>query len=190
MPDVAIIGGGPAGLSAALFTAKNGLDTTVFDTDDTAMHAAHLWNYLGIKSIGGSEYMEIAREQVDEQGAERKQGEEVTGVEKADNGFTITAKSNESDESNEYDAKYVVFTTGRARQVAEAVGCELDDDGTVKTDVDNATTVENAYAAGWTARADKIQAAISVGGGAAAALDILSVEKGRAFHDFDTPEKG
>ncbi|SIQ98737.1 Pyridine nucleotide-disulphide oxidoreductase [Haladaptatus litoreus] len=188
MTNVVIIGGGPAGLSAALFTAKNGLDTVVFDTDETAMHAAHLWNYLGIKSIGGSEYMEIAREQVDEQGAERKQGEEVTSVEKSDDGFTITAESDESDDAKEYDAKYVVFTTGRARDMAEKLGCELNDDGTVAIDMDNATTVENAYAAGWTARADKIQAAISVGGGAAAGLDILSAEKGRAFHDFDTPE--
>ncbi len=72
--------------------------------------------------------------------------------------------------------------------MAEDLGCELNDDGTVKTDMDNETTVENAYAAGWSARSDKIQAAISVGGGAAAGLDILSTEKGRAFHDFDTPE--
>ncbi len=92
MSDVAVIGGGPAGLSAALFTAKNGLDTVVFDTDGTAMHAAHLFNYLGIKSIDGEEFLEVAREQVDEQGAERKQGEEVTNVEQADNGFTVTTE--------------------------------------------------------------------------------------------------
>ncbi|KZN23992.1 thioredoxin reductase [Haladaptatus sp. R4] len=182
MSDVAVIGGGPAGLSAALFTAKNGLDTVVFDTDGTAMHAAHLFNYLGIKSIGGDEFLGIAREQVDEQGAERKQGEEVTNVEESDDGFTVTT------ENGEYDATYVVFTTGQSRDMAEALGCELNDNGTVKTDSDSATTVENAYAAGWTARSDKIQAAISVGGGAAAGLDILSTEKGRAFHDFDTPD--
>ncbi len=182
MTDVAVIGGGPAGLSTALFTAKNGLDTVVFDTDETAMHAAHLFNYLGIKSIDGSEFMEIAREQVDEQGAERKQGEEVTSVERADDGFTVAT------DSGEYDANYIVFTTGRAREMAEELGCELNDDGTVKTDMDNATTVDDAYAAGWSARADKIQAAISVGGGAAAGLDILSAEKGSAFHDFDTPD--
>jgi thioredoxin reductase (NADPH) len=182
MSDVAVIGGGPAGLSAALFTAKNDLDTVVFDTDDTAMHAAWLYNYLGIESIAGDEFMEVARKQVDDHGAERKQGEEVTAVERADDGFTVTT------DSDEYDAKYVVFTTGRSRDMAEALGCELAGDGTVEIDMDNATTVENAYAAGWTARADKIQAAISVGGGAAAGLDILSAEKGRAFHDFNTPD--
>jgi len=35
MSIVAVIGGGPAGSSAALFTAKNGLDTVLFDTDHT-----------------------------------------------------------------------------------------------------------------------------------------------------------
>jgi len=40
-PDVLVVGGGPAGLSAALFTQKNGLETTVFDTDGTWMHKAH-----------------------------------------------------------------------------------------------------------------------------------------------------
>lgn len=32
--NVAVIGGDPAGLSTVLFAAKNGLDTTLFDTDE------------------------------------------------------------------------------------------------------------------------------------------------------------
>jgi len=41
MVTVAIVGGGPAGLSAGLFAGKNGLDTMLFDTDKTWMHKAH-----------------------------------------------------------------------------------------------------------------------------------------------------
>ena len=57
MTDVLIVGGGAAGLSAALFTAKNGLETTVFDTDTTWLHKAHLFNYPGIQSVDGSNYL-------------------------------------------------------------------------------------------------------------------------------------
>ncbi|MFC6732509.1 MULTISPECIES: NAD(P)/FAD-dependent oxidoreductase [unclassified Haladaptatus] len=181
MTDVAIVGGGPAGLSAALFTAKNGLDTIVFDTDKTSLHYAHLFNYLGIKSIDGDEFLRIGREQVSKQGADRRD-EKVTAVEQTDDGFQVTTGD------GEYDARYVVLATGQSRDVAKDLDCDMNDDKTVAVDADNETSVENVYAAGWAARKDKIQAAISVGGGAAAALDILSKEQGKPFHDFDTPE--
>lgn len=46
--DVAVIGGGPAGCSAALFTARSGLDTVVFDRGRSSIqHCAYLENYLG-----------------------------------------------------------------------------------------------------------------------------------------------
>ena len=75
MADVVIGGGGPAGLSAALFTAKNGLETRLFDTDGTWMHEAHLYNYLGIESEDGTQFVAEAREQVDGFGVVRHQGE-------------------------------------------------------------------------------------------------------------------
>jgi len=179
---VAIVGGGPAGLSTALYTAKNGLDTLVFDTDSTWVHSAHLSNYLGIESIDGDDFLEIARHQVDTFGADRHQDEEITDIESTDSGFAI-----ESDRGH-YDAKYVVLATGQARDLASLLGCEFNANGTVRVDEDNGTTVENVYAAGWIARKDKIQVAISVGMGSSAGLDILSKEQGRPFHDFDTPE--
>lgn len=181
MTDVAIIGGGPAGLSGALFTAKNDLETIVFDTDDTSLHYAHLFNYLGIPSIDGDEFLEVARDQVADHGAERR-AEEVTSIETAADGFVLTTAG------GDYTATYIIFATGQSRELARELGCEMRENGTVAVDGDAATSLDGAYAAGWIARKDKVQAAISVGMGAAAALDILSEETGEPFHDFDTPD--
>lgn len=183
MADVIVVGDGPAGLSAALFTAKNGLDTQVFGTDETSVHKALLRNYLGIEEVRGTEFMETAREQVAAHGAELVD-REVVGIEDTLDGFEV------STEFDSFAAEYVVLATGYDRDVAEALGCEFEEiNGTevVTVDRNNETTVENVYAAGWTTRPEKIQAAVSVGAGAIAALDILSDVKGQPFRDFDTP---
>ncbi|WP_075938349.1 FAD-dependent oxidoreductase [Halosegnis longus] len=181
MTDVVVIGGGPAGLSAALFTAKNGLETTVFDTDGTWMHKAHLFNYPGIGSVDGSNLLDTMREQVDDFGVDRKQGVEVTDVAATDGGFAVTA------DEESYDADYVVLATGANRDLAEGLECTFTDEDIVDVDVTMETSVENAYATGGMVRAEEWQAVISAGDGAAAALNILTKEKGEHYHDFDVP---
>ncbi|WP_254524246.1 FAD-dependent oxidoreductase [Natrinema caseinilyticum] len=182
MPDVAIVGGGPAGLSAALFTGKNGLETIVFDTDETWMHKAHLFNYPGIRSISGEEFMKLTRGQVRDRGADVRVGEEVTDIESDDDGFRI-----ETDDT-EYVADYVVLATGADRSVAEDLEVEFDDEGTVDVDLQMETSVDDLYATGAMVRAEEWQAVIAAGDGASAALNILSKEKGEHFHDFDVPD--
>jgi thioredoxin reductase (NADPH) len=179
MSTVAIVGGGPAGLSAGLFTAKNGLDTLVFDTDETWMHKAHLFNYLGIDSIDGSEFMSQIREQVDGFGVERHQ-KAVTSVSEDGDSFTV-----ETDDG-EHSADYLVLATGADRGLAEELGCAFDGE-TVDVDLGMETSVEDAYATGAMVRDQEWQAVISAGDGGAAALDILSKEEGEHFHDFDVP---
>ena len=181
MATVTIVGGGPAGLSAALFTAKNGLETTVFDTDETWMHKAHLFNYPGIGSVDGDAYMATLRQQADDFGVERHQDTEVTGIDGHDDGFTVATAD------GDHDADYVVLATGANRDLAENLGCERTDEGTVDVGVSMETSVADAYATGAMVRAEEWQAVISAGDGAAAALNILTKEKGEHFHDFDTP---
>ncbi|MGB9933787.1 FAD-dependent oxidoreductase [Haloarcula amylolytica] len=181
MTDVLVVGGGPAGLSAALFTQKNGLETSVFDTDGTWMHKAHLFNYLGVGSQDGSAFMETARTQVDSFGVDRKQDTEVTDVQQTDAGFEVAT------EDDTYEAPYLVLATGANRDLAESLGCDMTDEEVVDVDVTMETSVADAYATGGMVRAEEWQAVISAGDGAAAGLNILTKEKGEHFHDFDTP---
>jgi len=180
MADVLVVGGGPAGLSAALFAQKNGLETTVFDADETWMHKAHLFNYPGIGSQDGTAFVETLRTQVDSFGVERRQGEEVTDVSTTGGGFAVSTGE------GDYEASYLVLATGANRELAEALGCAFDGD-VVDVDVTMETSVEDAYATGAMVRAEEWQAVISAGDGAAAALNVLTKERGEHYHDFDTP---
>jgi len=180
MAHVIVVGGGPAGLSAALFTAKNGVETTVFDGDGSWVHKAHLFNYLGVGSMNGSAFLEVARAQVDSFGVERHD-QEVTDVEADGDGFSVTT------DGGTHDADYVVLATGADRSLAESLGCAFDGD-LVDVDLTMETSVGDAYATGAMVRAEEWQAIISAGDGAAAALNILTKEEGEHFHDFDVPD--
>jgi thioredoxin reductase len=194
MHDVIVVGGGPAGLSAALFTAKNDLDTLVFDTDETWMHKAHLFNYLGIDSMDGTEYVEQSREQVEEFGVSLRE-EEVTAVEETAEGFAVeTEAETEAGEAVDqtagdqtYEGRYLILATGADRSLAASLHCEFTDEDVVDVNVSMETSVADAYATGAMVRAEEWQAIIAAGDGAAAALNVLSKEKGEHFHDFDVP---
>lgn len=181
--DVIVVGGGPAGLSAALFASKNGLDAVAFDTDKTWMHKAHLFNYLGIRSMDGSVFLDRAREQATaDHGATLHEDTEVESVATDGDGFVVTA------DGEEHTADYLVLATGANRDLAEDLGCDFTDEDVVEADVTMETSVEDAYATGAMVRAEEWQAVISAGDGAAAALNILTKEKGEHYHDFDVPD--
>lgn len=180
MADVIVIGDGPGGLSAALFLAKKGLSVTVFGQDETAMHAAKLYNYLGIPEILGSAFQRVAREQVAACGAELR-AEAVEGIEQDGEGFRVRAGG------TDHEARYLVLSEGKKPRLAPALGIEVGTDG-VQVDRNGRTSVDRVYAVGRMARPGRSQAIISAGDGAAAALDILAREKGKAaFVDWDVP---
>jgi thioredoxin reductase len=182
MAHVAVVGGGPAGLSAALFTAKNGLETTLLDAGETWLHRAHLFNYPGIDSRDGTAFVADLGEQVRSFGADLYTETTVTHVEKDGSEFHLTAAG------GLLAADYLVLATGTDRSLASALGCAFTSNpSVVAVDLSMETSVRDAYATGAMVRASEWQAVIAAGDGAAAALSILSKERGAGFHDFDVP---
>jgi thioredoxin reductase len=179
MSNVIIIGDGPAGLSAALFLAKNGQQVAVFGIDKTAMHSAKLYNYLGIPEIVGSDFQKIAREQVQKFGAQIH-GQEVTGIEQTETGFAITTAGGER-----HEGKYLVIAEGKSIKLAQSLGLTITSSG-VQVDSNYRSSIERLYVVGRSTRLARSQAIISAGTGAVAALDILASEKGKDFVDYDT----
>lgn len=178
---VIIVGDGPGGLSAALFLAKNGHDATVFGQDKTAMNHAYLYNYLGIPEIAGTEFQEIARNQVQGFGAEIRD-EEVMSV-AIDGIFEVTT------DSGSHQSDYLILTEGKTPDLARSLAVDEDDSGAIVVDRDMRSSIDNLYVVGRSARPTRSQAIISAGAGAVAALDILAREAGADVQDWDTPPK-
>jgi thioredoxin reductase (NADPH) len=70
--DVAVVGGGPAGLTSALYTTRLGHDTVVVDRGGgraAMMRDTH--NVIGVtEHVSGNEFLQTGREQVESYGAE------------------------------------------------------------------------------------------------------------------------
>ena len=183
MPDVLIIGDGPGGLSAALFLAKNKLDVLVLGQDKTAMHWALLRNYLGIPEMVGSEFQRIARAQVTGFGGAIRDAR-VESIAPVDGGYRATLEGGET-----VDARYLVLSEGKGPRLARELGLVFDENTGIATDKNARTSLDNVYVVGRSARPGRSQAVISAGDGAAAAIDILSRERGEDVTDWDEPPK-
>lgn len=183
MPDVIVIGDGPGGLSAALFLAKNQLDVVVFGQDKTAMNYALVKNYLGIPEILGTEFQRVARQQVTGLGA-RIRDQVVEAIAVAGARFTVTLEGGE-----QLTARYLVLSEGKGPRLAKQLGLAFDDANGIATDRNARSSLDGVYIVGRSARPGRSQAIISAGDGAAAAIDILSREKGENFVDWDEPPK-
>ncbi len=117
MYDVAIVGGGPAGLTAALYSARYGLKTVFFETFDPVSQlslAAKIENYPGFEG-SGMELLEKMKEQAVKAGAEWKM-ERVLKITKEDKIFKLVT------EGGEYSAKAVIIATGGKHREAGIEG--------------------------------------------------------------------
>lgn len=117
MASIVIVGGGPAGLSAAVYAARANMQTTVLYQGDGALGKTDkIENYFGFSDpISGAELLARGRAQAVRLGAALVQAE-VTGVEYADKGFTVkTAEA-------AFAADAVILATGAPRAVPKIPG--------------------------------------------------------------------
>jgi thioredoxin reductase (NADPH) len=109
--DLIILGGGPAGLTAALYTAREFIDTLVIERAAFGGQAAgteRLENMPGFPAgIGGMEFSQRLREQAERFGVELLQAQEVTKIRTHGNYHSVQTGSGER-----YSARAVLIATG------------------------------------------------------------------------------
>lgn len=110
--DIAIVGAGPAGLSAAVYAASDGLRTIVLERDvpgGQASHTSAIENFFGFPNgIGGSELARLAGRQAEGFGAELTLLRGVSGNRtERDGRFVIEVEG-----GYEFSAPVVVAATG------------------------------------------------------------------------------
>ena len=108
MHDIIVIGGGPAGMTAALYALRNNKSVLILEKEAFGGQIAtspRLENYPTIESISGSEWADRLFEQITNLGAEFEL-EDVEFVEKIDNIFHV--KTN----YGEHEALAVIVANG------------------------------------------------------------------------------
>jgi thioredoxin reductase len=109
--DIAILGGGPAGLQAALVLSRTRKKIIVFDDPEPSRNAAShgVHGFLGIDGLLPADIRKIAWEQIDKYGSAEFRVEKIVNVSKEeDNGiFIITSNSETS-----IKAKKVILAVG------------------------------------------------------------------------------
>lgn len=183
MYDIAIIGAGPAGASAAIFTAKAGKKTVLFDHDKSITKRAWVENHYGVTEVTGPELVETGKKQAVKFGAEQINGT-VVNIEKVENGFTVQT------EEGTYEAKHVILATGLLADLAEKIGLTTKP-GTepripknVVVNAEGKTEIEGIWAAG-TIAGVSVHTIITAGDGARVAINVISEINGARYVDHD-----
>ena len=107
--DLIILGGGPAGLNAALYAKRGGIDVAIIDTSSVGgqpVNYLEIENYLGFPTIQGWELAEKFEQHIDKFNIQKFQNEEIQNVD-----LISTVKSVQT-LKNKYLAKTIIIATG------------------------------------------------------------------------------
>ncbi|MGW1613647.1 FAD-dependent oxidoreductase [Streptomyces sp. NPDC002285] len=121
--DLVVIGGGPAGLGAAVYGASEGLRTVLVERSATggqAGQSSRIENYLGFPDgVSGAQLTDRARRQAARFGAEILTAREVTGLE-----VSGAARIVRFSDGSAVAAHSVILATGVSYRQLAAPGCD------------------------------------------------------------------
>lgn len=107
--DTIILGGGPAGLSAAIYASRGAVSTAIIDVSMMGGQPSNyleLENYPGFPIVGGFDLMEKFEEHADKFGVQKFPMQEIEKIDLTSNPKTILTKE------GEFRAKTVIIATG------------------------------------------------------------------------------
>lgn len=119
--DSIIIGGGAAGLTTSIYAQRDRYDTLILEKKTIGGNAfltEKIENYPGFTSISGPELMDKMEEQARVYGTTIKTGEEVISIDKENELFVVTTKS------NRFLGRTVVLSTGSTYKKLQIPGEE------------------------------------------------------------------
>jgi len=117
--DLIIIGGGPAGMTAGIYAARQKLNTLLIAKDfggQMAKKAVGIENYPGFEEISGLELIQRMEKQLRELKIDIER-DEVKNVKKEGKRFIVTAKS-----KNKFESKAVIVASGADPRPLEVPG--------------------------------------------------------------------
>ena len=108
--EVAIIGGGPAAMSAGVYAARKELDVIMIapEIGGQVNYTASIDNYLGLPGIGGKELTEMFRDHVERYPLAQAVGDEVASVQRDEEHFLVRLKK-----GVEYRANAIIYCAGK-----------------------------------------------------------------------------
>ena len=123
MYEIIIVGGGPAGMSAAVYAARKRLNTLLVTSDigGQVNWTTGVENYLGYQLIEGADLIAKFQQQVNQFPIDQKIGTKVTQIKKIENSFEVVSETGEK-----FQGKVVLLASGkRPRRLNVAGEIEL-----------------------------------------------------------------
>lgn len=180
--DVVVVGGGPAGCSAAVFTARYGLDTIIFDRGRSSIQqCAYVENYLGFPAgVDVETLYGLLHDHAVEAGCELVSdfvelvlhAEDETGfIVKSQDGRRVSARYVVA--ATRYDGEYIrQLDGGTMFETYEYDGEDCERFDRSYSESDGMTPVDGLYVASPSDEADR-QAIVAAGRGARVGLAVI-----------------